>query len=260
MKHSGKGIFTSLVLAAGLGTRLRPLTLHKPKPLLKVLGKTLLEVVIERLKPFSNPIAVNSHYLADMLEAEAEKVAKKLNVQLLLLREDKLLDTGGTIKRVLKTLSQKGIPYQGLIVHNSDVISSFPLELLVKSFYDLEDDEQGLLLCFEPVTSLGATLYPINTVYNLRTRKLIAIGREDVEALEHTTQHRGCHFCGIYIVKPTLLNLLPDIDRFSIIETFRTHPSAFKVLPHKGFFADLGTFKGLITLPLSISPNPIRYL
>ena len=246
----------SLVLAAGLGTRLRPLTFHKPKPLLKVLDKTLLEVVIERLKPFSNLIAVNSHYLADMLEAEAERVAKKLNVQLLLFREDELLDTGGTIKRVLKTLSQKGIPHQGLIVHNSDVISSFPSELLVKSFYSLSDDEQGLLLCFEPVTSLGATLYPINIVYSLRTRKLVAIGRGIKPAL----QHRGCHFCGIYVVKPSLLSILPKKERFSIIETFRTHPSAFKVLPYKGFFADLGTFRGLITLPLSISPNPIRYL
>ena len=113
---SVKGPTRAMILAAGLGTRMRPLTNDKPKPLIEVRGKTLIDHAIDRLVAAGvTMIVVNVHYRADMLRAH---LAKRRDVEIRISEEkDELLSTGGGIFRVLSEFENE--PF---FVHNSDSI------------------------------------------------------------------------------------------------------------------------------------------
>ena len=86
---------TAMVMAAGLGKRMRPLTATKPKPLVEVAGKPLLDHVLDRLRAAGvKNVVVNVHYLPDTLEAHLARAAKGLEVTISDER-DLLLETGG---------------------------------------------------------------------------------------------------------------------------------------------------------------------
>jgi len=90
---------TAMVMAAGLGTRMRPLTASRPKPLIEVGGKPLLDHVIDRLRAAGvSRLVVNVHYLPDMIEAHLRSAAQDLDVAVSDEREQ-LLETGGGLVR-----------------------------------------------------------------------------------------------------------------------------------------------------------------
>ncbi len=112
------------ILAAGLGERLRPITDHIPKPLLPVLGKPVLQHVIDNLTtlPF-NGIAINLHHKKEDIEAWVGESSIKEKITLF--HEETILDTGGALKNAEEFF--RGDPF---IVHNSDVLSDINLNKL----------------------------------------------------------------------------------------------------------------------------------
>jgi N-acetyl-alpha-D-muramate 1-phosphate uridylyltransferase len=105
---------SAMVLAAGLGTRLRPITDRLPKPLVPVCGRALIDHVLDRLVVAGvQRVVVNVHYKAEMV---ASHLATRHDLEIALSHEDALLDTGGGIMKALPLLDE--IFY----VVNSDVI------------------------------------------------------------------------------------------------------------------------------------------
>lgn len=92
-------IDTAMVMAAGLGKRMRPLTATRPKPLVEVRGKALIDHVLDHLEAAGvRKVVVNVHYLADALEAHLTKRSTKLE-QIVSDERSKLLETGGGLVR-----------------------------------------------------------------------------------------------------------------------------------------------------------------
>ena len=90
---------TAMIMAAGLGKRMRPLTASKPKPLIEVAGKPLLDHVLDRVRAAGvKKVVVNVHYLADVLQAHLARSADGLEVAISDERE-LLLETGGGLVR-----------------------------------------------------------------------------------------------------------------------------------------------------------------
>lgn len=90
---------TAMVMAAGLGMRMRPLTATRPKPLIEVAGKPLIDHVLDRLRAAGvAKVVVNVHYLADALEAHLKASAEGLDVAISDER-DQLMETGGGMVR-----------------------------------------------------------------------------------------------------------------------------------------------------------------
>jgi MurNAc alpha-1-phosphate uridylyltransferase len=90
---------TAMIMAAGLGKRMRPLTASRPKPLIEVGGKTLLDHVLERLHAAGvRKVVVNVHYLADALEAHLASRDHGLEV-VISDERDLLMETGGGLVR-----------------------------------------------------------------------------------------------------------------------------------------------------------------
>ncbi len=109
-------IETAIVLAAGLGTRMRPASLDKPKPLVPLARKALIDHVLDRLQAAGvNRAVVNVHHRADQI---TQHLASRHSPQITISDErERLLDTGGGVKRALPLMGP-----EGFFVHNSDTV------------------------------------------------------------------------------------------------------------------------------------------
>ena len=109
----------AMVLAAGLGTRLRPLTNDRPKALVEVGGRTLLEITLKRLRDFGiHDVIINVHHYADMV-MDRVKAAGNFGMHIEFSREDVLLDTGGGLKKAAWFLGGDSSASSRRAVHSS---------------------------------------------------------------------------------------------------------------------------------------------
>jgi MurNAc alpha-1-phosphate uridylyltransferase len=117
---------TAMVLAAGLGKRMRPLTATRPKPLVTVAGKPLLDHVLDRLRAASIPRAVvNVHYLADAVEAHLKEQAPGLET-LISDETAELLETGGGVVKALPLIEDDTF----LIVNSDNLWVDGPVDAI----------------------------------------------------------------------------------------------------------------------------------
>src|ERR1700687_1698973 len=124
----------AMVLAAGLGTRLRPLTDKRPKALVEIAGRTLLEITLSRLRASGiSEVIVNVHHFADMV-IEFLETKKNFGMHVEISREEVLLDTGGGLKKAswffLEDSSRREEPF---LLHNVDVISTIDFHRMLHS-------------------------------------------------------------------------------------------------------------------------------
>ena len=111
---------SAMILGAGLGTRMRPLTKTRPKPMIEFKGKPLVDHILDRLKNSGfRDVVINVHYLPDILENHLKERAG-LNI-LFSDERAELLDTGGGVKKALHLLGD-----DAFLIHNSDSLSHEP--------------------------------------------------------------------------------------------------------------------------------------
>ena len=183
------------VLAAGLGTRLRPLTDDRPKALVEVGGMTLLERTIHTLEAAGiEHIVVNIHHFADKMRAFIGSQRWKAKVDI----SDEsglLLDTGGGLKKAAPLFAGTG----NILVHNVDILSEIDLRDVERKH---EADGNLVTLC----------------VSSRETKRLLEFDGEGrlVGRAEH-----GLAFSGISVVSPALFALLPEADHpYPVIDEY----------------------------------------
>ena len=114
-----------LILAAGLGTRLRPLTSEIPKPLVRVYDKSILEIQMERAKSLGDVrLHANAHYLADQIVSEG----KRLGFEKVWVETPEILGTAGPLRRIYAA-GYRG----GLLIMNGDAYCNFDLGAFVRN-------------------------------------------------------------------------------------------------------------------------------
>src|ERR1700716_4343767 len=127
----------AMILAAGLGTRLRPLTDDRPKALGGVGGRTMLEITLARLSRLCvRDVIINVHHFADLV-VQYLKANDNFGMRIEISREEVLLDTGGGLKKAayffLEDSSRLDEPF---LLHNVDVISTIDLRRMVQFHAD----------------------------------------------------------------------------------------------------------------------------
>src|SRR5262249_9635199 len=121
----------AMVFAAGLGTRLRPLTNDRPKALVEIAGHTLLEITLRRLATFGiREVIVNVHHFADMV-VDYLKKNNNFGMRVEISREEVLLDTGGGLKKAAWFFLEGGSP-EAFLIHNADVVSAVDLARIAR--------------------------------------------------------------------------------------------------------------------------------
>src|SRR6266404_311068 len=123
----------AMILAAGLGTRLRPLTNDRPKALVELAGRTLLEITLARLRAFGiREVIINVHHFADLV-VEYLKAHDDFGMRVEVSREEILLDTGGGLKKAAWFFLEDSVNAdEPFLLHNVDVISTIDFEKMVK--------------------------------------------------------------------------------------------------------------------------------
>ncbi|HKR28701.1 MAG TPA: nucleotidyltransferase family protein [Acidobacteriaceae bacterium] len=199
----------AMVLAAGLGTRLRPLTDEKPKALVEVAGRTMLEITLERLRCAGvREVIVNAHHFADQV-VEYLRAHENFGLRVEVSREDVLLDTGGGLKQAAWFFRGEDQPF---LLHNVDVVSTIDLGRMIEAHR--EQDALASLAVQERESS-RQLLFDENGVLCGRRR-----GDADAELVRNVDTPNPLAFCGIHVIGPRLLETMAEEGVFSILETY----------------------------------------
>jgi len=203
----------AMVLAAGLGTRLRPLTNDRPKALVEIGGRTLLEITLTRLRSFGiHEVIVNAHHFADNV-IDYLRANNNFGMEIEVSREEILLDTGGGLKKAAHFfLNNSSKPDGPFILHNVDVISTIDFRRMAQ--FHLENQALATLAVQERRTSR----------YLLFDENLQLCGRHidghEPELVRPSRERHSLAFSGIHVISPRLLALLSEEGVFSIITSY----------------------------------------
>jgi MurNAc alpha-1-phosphate uridylyltransferase len=140
-----------MVLAAGFGTRLRPLTDTVPKPMVKVAGKPMIDTVIDRLAAIGvGEIVVNTHHLAEVIESHLKA---RQQPRMVFSREQEILETGGGIKKALPLLGDR--PFY--VVNGKIIWLNGKVDALIRLAESWDETRMDGLLLLQP--TVGAVGY-----------------------------------------------------------------------------------------------------
>jgi NDP-sugar pyrophosphorylase family protein len=228
----------AMVLAAGLGTRLRPLTDDRPKALVEVAGRTLLEITLSRLRTFGvREVIINVHHFADRV-VEYLKGNDNFGMRIEVSREDVLLDTGGGLKKAAWFfLEDSGASEEPFILHNVDVLSTIDLHRMAQ--FHADNEALATLAVQERETSR----------YLLFDEQLRICGRrvgrdQQAEIVRGSQTALALAFSGVHVISPRLLRIMTEDGVFSIITSYlRLAGRGEKVLAFRAdeyYWRDLG--------------------
>jgi NDP-sugar pyrophosphorylase family protein len=229
----------AMVLAAGLGTRLRPLTDDRPKALVEVAGRTMLEITLARLRAIGiREVIINVHHFAGMV-VEYLKANDNFGMKVEVSREEVLLDTGGGLKKAahffLEDSSDSKEPF---LVHNVDVISTIDVGRMVQ----FHIDNRALATLAVQVRD--------SSRYLLFDQQLQLCGRRsgrngETELVRPSPHMQALAFCGIHVISPHLFGKMTEAGVFSIIDCYlRLAGREEKILAFRAdeyYWGDLGT-------------------
>lgn len=200
----------AMILAAGLGTRLKPLTDNIPKALIEV-GKTpLLELVIAKLISAGvKEIIINVFHFAEQIEAFLIR-KNYFNIRIALSREREILGTGGGLKNVTDFFEND----QPFFLHNVDILSTINLA----DMYSFHVKKNAL--------SVLAVQTRKSSRYFLVDEKKFICGHEDIphkrRRLKRTPigEIQQKAFCGIHVISPAIFEDISENGKFSIIDIY----------------------------------------
>jgi len=244
-----------MILAAGLGTRLRPLTDDRPKALVEIDGRTLLEIALSRLQNFGvREVIINVHHFADMI-VEYLKTNDNFGMTIEVSREETLLNTGGGLKKaahffvgdsVEDSVEDSSRPdssgEEPFIVHNVDVLSTINLRRMVQFHTEnkalatlaVQDRETSRYLLFDDQLQLCGRSSGADQEPEL-VRPSLARSPLQVQALA---------FSGIHVISPRLPERMTEDGAFSIITSYlRLAAHGEKILAFRAdeyYWRDLG--------------------
>ena len=226
----------ALIFAAGLGTRLKPLTDTMPKALVPIDGKPLLEHVILKLKAAGfNQIIVNVHHFPDQI-IEFLKSKNNFDLRIEISDErDKLLDTGGGVKNA-KWFFDDGKPF---LVHNVDILSNIDLQSLYQQH--LETSPLATLVVSERDTF---RYFLFDEEARLKGWINEKTGEVRPDHLTHTELYNKLAFSGIQVLSPDVFKLMEHFpDHFSIVDFYLRNAAQQQIkayVPHALKMIDVG--------------------
>jgi mannose-1-phosphate guanylyltransferase len=228
----------AMILAAGLGTRLRPLTNDRPKALVEIVGRTLLEITLTRLRAFGiREVIVNVHHFADLVIAYL-KAHDDFGMRIEVSREEVLLDTGGGLKKAawffLEKTGQNDEPF---LLHNVDVISTIDFAKMVQA--NKASEALATLAVQKRESSRQLIFDQHQQLWGRRT------GRDkEPEIARPGSRLEPQAFSGVHIISPRIFGLIKEDGIFSIIDCYlRLASSGEKITAFRAdeyYWRDLG--------------------
>ncbi len=231
----------AMLLSAGLGKRLRPLTHEMPKPLIPVAGHPVIAYNLYRIRQLGiTEVAVNLHYMGEKIREELGD-GSRFGLKIVYSEEPALLGTGGGIRRLKRFFGD-----ETFLVINSDILIDLDLSEPVR-FHHSRSALATMVLRRNPDPVRYGT---IETDDHGRIREFLGKIR---------TQSPGLHkwmFTGIHILEPRAIDSMPDRPSFCInrdvyAQWIRSGKPCYGFI-HKGYWRDLGTFPDYLQANLDV--------
>lgn len=235
---------TAFLLAAGLGTRLRPLTLARPKPLLPVGGVAMLDLALAQLRQHGHErVLVNAHHLWEQIAAWAEQHEVALQVEL-----PDILGTGGGLRAALDRLADT------VVIFNGDIIADINLTALTAAC-----PPGGAALALREIDELG-TITPVVPAADGRVQRIGEITWSP-DAPPCPRGGAGVHFTGIHAMSREAILGTPaegfsDIIRSAYIPLVQQ--GQVQSIRHGGIWMDLGTPPAYLAANLAVLDGRLR--
>jgi NDP-sugar pyrophosphorylase family protein len=250
----------AMILAAGLGTRLKPLTDTRPKALVELSGRTLLEITLSRLRTFgATEIIINVHHFADQI-IDYLKSNKNFGMHIEISREEVLLDTGGGLKKAAWFFLQDPARFdEPFLLHNVDVISTIDFACMLQFHTEnhalatlaVQSRQTSRYLLFSDRLQLsGRRISGKETGTSAETAPNCHSERSEESASSSNSPLAASHsplplaFSGIHLISPRLLPMLTEQGIFSIIPSYlRLAAQGEKILAFRSdqyYWRDLG--------------------
>lgn len=225
----------ALILVGGFGTRLRPLTLTKPKPLVEFANKPMVLHQIEALKKAGvDHVILAVSYLSDMLEKEMTIEANRLNMKITMSQEFEPMGTAGPLALAKKHLTETD---ESFFVLNSDVICEFPFKEMIE-FHRLHGSEGTILVTkVEEPSKYGVV------VYDGEDGKIKRFVEKPKEFVSNKIN------AGLYIFTHKILERI-ELRNMSIekeVFPFMSNESQLFAMELQGFWMDVGQPKDYLT-------------
>jgi NDP-sugar pyrophosphorylase family protein len=240
----------AMIFAAGLGTRLRPLTDERPKALINVGGMPLLEIAIRRLKYFGcRDILINIHHFGQqVLDFLEGRQYFGINIQVSDERA-KLLDTGGGLKKASWFFQAE--PF---LIHNADIISDIDLGAL----YEAHRQSSAL-------ATLAVRQRPSSRCLLFDAGGRLAGWRHTAEGRERICREAAVYtplaFSGIYALSPAIFQYMPEGEEaFSIIDVFLAAGQHERIMAYRhddSLWLDVGKPAALEQAQILINSIPL---
>jgi NDP-sugar pyrophosphorylase family protein len=218
----------AMVFAAGLGTRLQPLTNDRPKALVTVAGRTLLDLTLSRLCTFGvREVILNVHHFADQVVAYLA-ANQNFGMRIEVSREEVLLDTGGGLKKAAWFFLEPGADAdQPFLIHNVDVLSTIDLARMAQlhaqhnalATLAVADRSTSRPLLFSAQGQLLGRA-AANKTQTTGAPGPSLLGTRDSTDAGDTNSETTLAFAGIHVVSPRIFAKLEEEGAFSIIDAY----------------------------------------
>lgn len=216
----------AMIFAAGLGTRLLDETSNKPKALVQVCGKPLLQHAIEKLKGEGiSEIVVNVHHFSDLVIQFIKSIDFGIPIHVSD-ETGKLLDTGGGLKKAAPFLKGNS----PIVIHNVDILSNLNLQLVKDAHL-----KSGALATLAVRNRKTQRYFKFDHEKQLVGWINKKTGESKISLSENFNDSVEMAFSGIHIIQPEFLNFLPTEERFSITNLYLELAKTQQI---KGYFDD----------------------
>jgi NDP-sugar pyrophosphorylase family protein len=208
----------AMIFAAGLGTRLSNETSDKPKALVDVGGKPLLQRAIEKLKSEGiTEIVVNVHHFSELVISFIKE--NDFGIPMHISDEtEKLLDTGGGLKKAAHFF----VGDEPILIYNVDILSNLNLQDLVKSHR-----QSKALVTVAVRIRETQRYYKFDSEMNLVGWINKKTGETKISIPEKYENSIAMAYSGFHVIQPEIFSLMPETDRFSVtdfyLELAKTH-------------------------------------
>lgn len=235
-----------MILAAGYGTRLNPLTLERPKPLMEILGTSIIELQIEALRKWHvSEVMLNLHYLGEQLQARLGN--EFMGVKIHYSYEEEILGTGGGLKKVEQFFAAE----KSFLLLHGDVLIDLDIKALM-GFHTRHNPISTMVL--KNVTDFKGTR-PVGSDSENQVSCFLGISTKNPTIKERM-------FCGVHALSPQIFSSLPA-NTYSCV-TAEAYPQLLaqgKVLMafnYDGYFSDIGTIDQYFDTNMKLLSGEIR--
>lgn len=212
----------AMILAAGLGTRLKPWTDHHPKALALVNGKSLLQRNVEYLQQFDiREVLVNVHHFADQI-VEAIQLNNGWGSDITISDEtDEVLETGGGLKKAAWYFSNE----ESFVVMNADILTNLNLDLMIKTHQ--ENEPLATLAISDRNTS---RYFLFDQSGHLKGWRNVNTGEEKPADISlRVSNLRQMAFSGIHVIQSSLLSHIEREGKFSMVDVYLDLCDTYKI-------------------------------